>query len=282
MQPVFRFAPSPNGFLHLGHAYSALLNQHLARESGGLLLLRIEDIDTTRCRPELLEAMFEDLEWLGLEFDQPVLRQSTEFARYRAVLERLEADGLVYPCFCSRKDIAAAAGDHPVRDPDGAPLYAGTCRRLSNAQIRQKRSEGGAFALRLDMAAALARIGTRPLDWQEAGQGRIAAEPALWGDVVLGRKEVPTSYHLSVVLDDAMQGVTDIVRGRDLFSATSIHRLLQVLLDLPEPRYRHHRLLTDSDGLKLAKSRSSPALRQLRSEGVSAADLRLHLGFAPI
>lgn len=276
VQPVFRFAPSPNGFLHLGHAYSALLNAQLARERGGRFLLRIEDIDTVRCREELVTATLEDLAWLGLEWEQPVLRQSRQFPRYQAVLADLEAAGVVYPCFCSRKAIGAAATGH---DPDGAPLYSGACRSIGASERADRRAAGHSHSLRLDLAEVLHRLGHPALDWQDEGRGRVAAQPGVWGDVIIGRKETPTSYHLAVVMDDAHQGVTDVVRGADLFAATAIHRVLQALLGLPEPRYRHHALLTDESGQKLAKSRMSTALRQLRAEGIDPADLRHRLGF---
>ncbi|HRJ69588.1 MAG TPA: tRNA glutamyl-Q(34) synthetase GluQRS [Beijerinckiaceae bacterium] len=285
MQPVFRFAPSPNGYLHLGHAYSALVNQRHARETDGRLLLRIEDIDVVRCRPELVEACLEDLHWLGLTWEEPVLRQSTHFPRYRAVLETLKERRLLYPCFCSRKDIVAHVATEEARtgaawprDPDGTPRYPGTCRSRPAAEIAKKVAAGEAFALRLDMGAALSASGMRGLSWREVGAGRVVADPALWGDVVLGRKETPTSYHLAVVLDDALQGVTDVVRGMDLYAATAVHRVLQTLLGLPEPRYRHHTLIRDPTGQKLAKSRASTPLRQLRAEGWSAADVRRALG----
>ena len=278
LQPVFRFAPSPNGYLHLGHACSALINQRLAREAGGRLLLRIEDIDTVRCTDALVQATCEDLAWLGVTWERPVLRQSTQFSRYQTVRVTLQQRGLVYPCCCSRQDIARAVarremetGQSWPRDPDGAPLYPGTCRGRGAP-------EAGA-AWRLDMARALGEVGDIPLVWDEAGEGRVAANPAIWGDVILARKDIPTSYHLSVVLDDALQGVSDVVRGRDLFAATAIHRLLQTLLGLPAPRYRHHALLTDAAGQKLAKSRSSTPLRQLRAEGVTAREIRAQLGF---
>lgn len=287
MQPVFRFAPSPNGYLHLGHAYSALLNARMAEQVGGRFLLRIEDIDTVRCRPELVDAVFEDLAWLGLRWEQPVLHQSGQMDRYRAAAAELQGRGLVYPCFCSRTDIAAAVAAEETasgrpwrRDPDGAPVYPGCCRRLSAPNRARKMAEGQRYALRLDVAQARAQGGTAELTWDEAGKGEQVADVSQWGDVVLARKDVPTSYHLAVVLDDARQGVTDVVRGQDLFAATAIHRLLQVLLGLPAPRYQHHALLTDADGRKLAKSRLSTPLRQLRAEGVSADTIRRMLGFS--
>ncbi len=285
MQPVFRFAPSPNGFLHLGHAYSALLNAHLARETGGRFLVRIEDIDTIRCTENRVTACLEDLEWLGLDWEQPVLRQSTQFGRYRATADVLAARGLLYPCFCSRNDIATAAGQATLRDPDGAILYPGTCRHLSDGERAERLGRGEPYALRLDMVAALASIGARRFGWQEVSGARlenqtdITARPEAWGDVVLVRKETPTSYHLAVVLDDALQGITHVVRGTDLYEATAIHRVLQTLLDLPTPRYHHHALIRDKEGKKLAKSLASTPLRQLRAEGVTAGEIRKRLGF---
>ncbi|MBX9758591.1 MAG: tRNA glutamyl-Q(34) synthetase GluQRS [Beijerinckiaceae bacterium] len=286
--PVFRFAPSPNGYLHLGHAYSALFNARTARETGGRLLLRIEDIDPGRSRPEFEQAIYEDLAWLGLEWEQPVRRQSEHLSDYELALERLSAQGLVYPCFCTRGDIAAAVDKLTVdmgswpRDPDGSPFYPGTCKRLSDQDKDRRIASGQHAALRLDMQAALARAQDK-IGWCEFFEGDEArdvnAEPSLWGDAVIGRKDVPTSYHLAVVVDDASQGVTDVARGMDLFNATSLHRLLQTLLDLPAPRYRHHRLIEDDEGRKLAKSEGSRTLRSLRAEGVSAQDVRRRLGF---
>jgi len=287
MPPVFRFAPSPNGYLHLGHAFSALLNFDLARASGGRLLLRIEDIDPTRCRPEYEEAIYQDLAWLGISWEAPVRRQSEHLDAYRKTLDRLAAQGLIYPGFESRADIAKlvrqreAQGPWP-RDPDGAPLYPGEAKLLSEDARAGLVESGVPYALRLDMSAAIARAGE--LSWAECGEGpngetgRLVAAPQVWGDVVLARKETPTSYHLSVVVDDALQGVTDVVRGADLFHATSVHRLLQQLLGLPEPVYRHHRLICDEAGHKLAKSTRSTALRELRAQGATAADIRTLIG----
>jgi len=287
MPPVFRFAPSPNGYLHLGHAFSALLNFDLARASGGRLLLRIEDIDPTRCRPEYEEAIYQDLAWLGISWEAPVRRQSEHLDAYRKTLDRLAAQGLIYPGFESRADIAKlvrqreAEGPWP-RDPDGAPLYPGEAKLLSEDARAGLVESGVPYALRLDMSAAIARAGE--LSWAECGEGpngetgRLVAVPQVWGDVVLARKETPTSYHLSVVVDDALQGVTDVVRGADLFHATSVHRLLQQLLGLPEPVYRHHRLICDEAGHKLAKSTRSTALRELRAQGATAADIRTLIG----
>jgi glutamyl-Q tRNA(Asp) synthetase len=269
---VFRFAPSPDGFLHLGHAYSALLNFELARESGGRFLLRIEDIDLARAKPEYEAAIDEDLAWLGLDWERPARRQSEHFADYAAALERLDAMGLIYSCACTRGEIARAAGEIAPRDPDGAPLYPGTCRGKPRGHLREILQVGG-VALRLDMAKALALLGAeaRALSWREHAEGEIAADPKRWGDVVLARKDTPASYHLAVVVDDALQDVTDVVRGADLKPATGLHRLLQRLLGLPTPRYRHHALLLCAEGEKLSKSKASRSLRDLRAEGVSAA-----------
>jgi glutamyl-Q tRNA(Asp) synthetase len=275
---VFRFAPSPNGFLHLGHARSALLNANLARQCGGRFLLRIEDIDTGRARPEFVAAIYEDLAWLGLEWETPARRQSEHFDDYARALEKLDAMGLLYACDCKRSDIAAVAATNPdwPRDPDGAPLYPGTCRDKPRRPARAVLAQGG-VALRLDMQKAAALAGD-DLWWREADAGAIAALPARWGDVVLARKDTPASYHIAVVVDDALQGVTDVVRGRDLFHATSLHRLLQRLLDLPEPLYRHHALVLDEAGEKLAKSRASTTLRTLRAQGVDAAEVKRRAG----
>src|SRR5690349_20988926 len=285
--PVFRFAPSPNGYLHLGHAYSALLNFDLARQRGGRFLLRIEDIDTARCRPEYEAAISEDLAWLGLVWETPVRRQSDHFAAYREAIEKLSAQGLIYPSFESRAEIARLvearekAAPWP-RDPDGAPLYPGTAKSLSRAERQELMASGAPFALRLDMRAAITRAGH--LSWIEQGAGpagdagEVAAQPEAWGDVILARKETPTSYHLSVVIDDALQGITEVVRGQDLFAATGVHRLLQHLLRLPEPAYRHHRLIRDETGHKLSKSSGSTGLRELRGSGAAAAEIRRHFG----
>jgi glutamyl-Q tRNA(Asp) synthetase len=287
MPPVFRFAPSPNGYLHLGHAYSALLNFDLARRAGGRLLLRIEDIDTIRCKPEFEAAIDEDLGWLGIAWEIPVRRQSRHLADYRAAVEKLKAQGLVYPSFESRTEIAALVAQREAtglwpRDPDGAPLYPGTAKLLSPAERTRRLESGVPHALRLDMAAARARAGE--LGWIEAGEGpdgetgAVAARPQAWGDVVLARKETPTSYHLSVTLDDALQGVTEVVRGQDLFWSTSVHRLLQRLLGLREPAYRHHRLILDGAGRKLSKSTAATGLRELRAGGATPADIRRLVG----
>jgi glutamyl-Q tRNA(Asp) synthetase len=287
-QPVFRFAPSPNGRLHLGHAYSALLNAELAARSGGRFLLRIEDIDPTRCRPEFEQAIYDDLAWLGLAWEEPVRRQSEHIVEYAARLDELRSRGLVFPCFCSRRAIAAAVSAREAetatpwrRDPDGAPLYPGICRDLGAAEAGRRTAAGAAPAWRLDIAAALAaspQLAYRRLA-PDAAESVVAARPERWGDAVMARKEVPTSYHLSVVLDDAVQGVTHVVRGQDLEAATDLHVLLQDLLHLPTPRYRHHPLIRDSEGDKLSKSLLSESLAELRGRGVSAAEVRRRLGF---
>ncbi len=287
MPPVFRFAPSPNGYLHLGHALSALLNADRAAAAGGRLLLRIEDIDAARCRPEYETAIDEDLAWLGLSFEQPVRRQSAHYDNYRAALARLDALGLIYPSFESRAEIAALVAARETRgpwprDPDGAPLYPGAAKSLAAAERRRRIETGAPYALRLDMQAALARAG--PLTWSESGAGpqgetgTIAADAAAWGDVVLARKDAPASYHLAVTVDDAAQAVTEVVRGRDLFHATSVHRLLQALLGLAVPQYHHHRLIHDVDGRKLSKSTRATGLRELRGQGLSAVDIRRMVG----
>jgi glutamyl-Q tRNA(Asp) synthetase len=284
---ILRFAPSPNGYLHLGHAYSALLNHDRARELGGRLLLRIEDIDPARCRPEYDEAIYDDLRWLGISWQEPVRRQSEHFADYASAIAELEAQGLLYPSFESRSELNALVaeldrqGGWP-RDPEAAPIYPGRARKLSAAERERRRAAGEPFALRLAMDRAVARAGV--LTWTESGagprgqSGLVTAAPQMWGDVVLARKEEPTSYHLSAVLDDALQGVTDVVRGQDLFWSTSIHRLLQALLGLPEPAYHHHKLILDADGKKLSKSTQATGLRELRAGGASALDIRRMVG----
>jgi glutamyl-Q tRNA(Asp) synthetase len=287
--PVFRFAPSPNGYLHLGHALSALLNFDMARAAGGRLLLRIEDIDETRCRPEYERAIVDDLAWLGIEWEQPVRRQSDEFDDYRAALAKLEAHGLLYPTFESRAEIAALVAErerHGVwpRDPDGAPVYPKHAASISPSERKRRVDAGERYALRLDMAAALTRAGA--ISWMETGRGpggesgTVPVAPLAWGDVVLARKETPTSYHLAVAIDDALQGVTHVVRGQDLFWASSVHRLLQTLLELPAPTYHHHRLLLDADGRKLSKSTQATGLRELRAQGATPADIRRMVGLS--
>jgi glutamyl-Q tRNA(Asp) synthetase len=285
--PVFRFAPSPNGYLHLGHAYSALLNFDLARRSGGRFLLRIEDIDATRCRPEFETAIYEDLAWLGIAWETPVRRQSEHLSEYRDAIDKLSAQGRIYPGFESRAEVARQVSQRETggpwpRDPDGAPLYPGTAKSLPPDERQRLLESGAPYALRLDMASADARAGE--LSWAEHGEGpggetgRVVAHPEAWGDVILARKETPTSYHLSVVIDDALQGVTEVVRGQDLFWSTSVHRLLQNLLGIPEPVYRHHRLVPDDSGQKLSKSTRATGLRELRADGVTATDIRRLVG----
>ena len=272
VHPVFRFAPSPNGRLHLGHAYSALLNEQMARRAGGRLLLRIEDIDPARCSQEFEQAILADLDWLGVSFDEPPQRQRNRNAAYADALGRLASRDLVFPCLCSRAEIAARAGG--LRDPDGAPPHLGRCAR---------RADGGREpAMRLDMAHALALV-LHPLCWREYGEANDAvsqrANPAVWGDVIIKRADAPASYHLAVVVDDAAQGVSDVVRGRDLLHATSVHRLLQQLLAVAPPRYRHHRLVCDGAGVKMSKSATSITLAQLRARDVSPGQIRVMLGF---
>ncbi len=276
--PVFRFAPSPNGRLHLGHAFSALQNEAEARRLGGQLLLRIEDIDPVRCTAEFEVAMLEDLRWLGIAFAPEARRQSAHMTDYRSALDELGGMGLLYACGCSRNAIKTAAADTPLRNPDGALLYPGTCRG--------KPPRRDVAATRLDMALAMAKITTR-IDralsytrfWPDGRTEEIAVHPERWGDVVLARKETPTSYHLSVVVDDALQGVTHVVRGQDLEDQTEIHVLLQALLGLPTPQYQFHRLILDDQDEKLAKSRGSRALEDLRAENETAAAIRSRFGF---
>jgi glutamyl-Q tRNA(Asp) synthetase len=296
MKLVTRFAPSPTGRLHLGHAFSALLAFDFARSRGGAFLLRIEDIDPGRSRAEHVDSIIEDLAWLGIEWDGEILFQSERLDLYREALDRLRAAGLVYPCFCTRSAIAAeiAASAAAPHGPDG-PLYPGTCRTLSPEE-RERRSAAEPHAWRLDMAAALTsllpgegrgpatdsglgpglRRGAAALYWYD-DHTEVQAEPEGFGDVVLARKDAPVSYHLAVTVDDAAQGITDIVRGRDLYAATDVHRLLQALLGLPTPLYHHHPLLLGADGRRLAKRHGAPTLRALREAGVDpqalAADL---------
>jgi glutamyl-Q tRNA(Asp) synthetase len=280
MSVTTRFAPSPTGLLHLGHAHAALAAWNAARRAGGRFLLRIEDIDGTRCRPEFTEAIAADLAWLGLRWDGPVRVQSRHMPEYRAALDRLAARGLLYPCFCTRAEIArevAAAGAAP-HGPEGPP-YPGTCRRLAPSLRAARLAAGEPHALRLDMAAALA-FAPPGLSYEEAGEGRLRCDPAPFGDVVLARKEVPASYHLCVTHDDALQGVTLVTRGEDLRPATHLHRLLQALMGWPEPRYAHHPLLADAAGRRLAKRDGAPSLRALREAGRSPAELRALAGFA--
>jgi glutamyl-Q tRNA(Asp) synthetase len=279
---VTRFAPSPTGLLHLGHAHSALAGWRRARAAGGRFLLRVEDIDPGRCRPEFTTAILEDLAWLGLDWDGEVRIQSEHLPEYRAALEALSARGLLYPCFCTRAEIArevaasASAPHLPPMGPDG-PLYPGTCRRLSAEERAARLAAGVPHALRLDMARALALV--PPLSFAEEGQGRLRCDPARFGDAVLARKDAPASYHLCVTHDDALQGVTLVTRGDDLKPATDLHRLLQALMGWPEPAYAHHALLTDATGRRLAKRDRAATLRDLRAAGTTPAEARALAGF---
>jgi glutamyl-Q tRNA(Asp) synthetase len=279
---VFRFAPSPNGYLHLGHAFSALFNLKSARACSGTLLLRIEDIDPERSRRLYEDALIEDLDWLGFSWSGTPRRQSEQLADHRAGLEVLSRRGLVYPCFCSRGEITKNCGATPdwPRDPDRAFIYPGTCRDLTAAQRKARIEAGARFSWRLDMETALAEV-AGPLSYREFHEGDaariVAAAPSAWGDTLIGRRDAPTSYHLACVLDDHAQGVTDVVRGADIEPAAGLHRLLQALLGLRTPSYHHHRLVLDDEGRKLSKSKSSPSLRDLRKQGLSAIDIRAEL-----
>jgi glutamyl-Q tRNA(Asp) synthetase len=278
LEIVTRFAPGPTGLLHLGHAHSALTGWHRARDAGGRFLVRIEDIDPGRCRPAYEAAILEDLAWLGLDWDGPVRRQSEHLADYAAALARLEADGLLYPCFCTRSAILAeiaAMGGAP-HGADG-PLYPGTCRRLDPAERAARIAAGEPYALRIDGAAAAARTG--PLRWRDEIAGLQDARPDLVGDAVLGRKDSPASYHLAVTVDDAIQGVTRVTRGADLFQATHLHRLLQALLGLPVPVWHHHALLCDEDGRRLAKRSDARTIARYRQDGATPAAVRALAGF---
>ena len=264
---VTRFAPSPTGLLHLGHAYSAKLSHDFARERGGRFLLRMEDIDQTRCKPEYVDQIIDDLRWLGLTWDGQVRRQSEHFDDYRRALDHLEREGLLYPCFCSRKEIQEeiARSAHAPHGPEGFH-YPGTCRELSAEERGQKIAAGDSFALRLDMQQALSRLAA-PLSWHDLIKGKQVATPEILGDVVLARKDTPASYHLSVVVDDADQGVSHVIRGEDLFYATHLHRLLQHLLNLPVPDYLHHPLIVDENGKRFSKRNQSVTLKHFREEG---------------
>lgn len=280
---VTRFAPSPTGYLHIGHAFAAIMAHDAAR--GGRFLVRIEDIDQTRCRPEFEAAIFEDLAWLGLDWEMPVLRQSERFDAYRAALAKLEARHLLYPCFCTRAEIAAevARAFEAPHGPEG-PIYPGTCRDLSEDERKARIASGAPYALRLDVAKAAGRM--LELTFEEHGlgpngeHGRIAVDPLLFGDIVLARKDAPASYHLSVVADDAFQGVTLVTRGNDLFTATHIQRLLQTLLELPEPSYAHHKLILDAEGKKFSKRDHAVTLRDLRAQSVTPQAIRAQLGLS--
>ena len=284
-QPVFRFAPSPNGELHLGHALSALIGYERARTCGGRFLLRMEDIDTGRSRPQFVAGIFANLAWLGIVWEEPVVFQSQRLSAYRAAAGQLERMGLLYPCFATRAEIDAAVADG-ARDPDGAPLYPGLYKGRDASEVARRRAAGEAFALRMDMgaaiAAATAKLQGAPLFFTELAEDgtsqTIEARPERWGDAVIVRKDAPASYHLAVVVDDAWQGVTHVTRGRDLYPTTDLHRLLQVLLDRPAPIYHHHRLITDDQGRKLAKSARDTSLKSLRESGCSPADIRRMVG----
>jgi glutamyl-Q tRNA(Asp) synthetase len=278
--PILRFAPSPNGHLHLGHAYSALFTDFWATRLGGTFLLRLEDIDPTRCRPEYADAIYEDLHWLGLRWPEPVMVQSQRMPDYIAAADRLHEMGLLYPCFCSRSEVA----EHAVgTDPDGAPLYDGTCRHLSERDVDERIARGDATNMRLDVGAAAALTGV--LTYSVAGPTPLDRpqirypKPERWGDVVLQRKDTPTSYHLSVAVDDAAQEITHVTRGVDMEAATDIHVLLQMLLGLPQPIYTFHKLILGEDKKKLSKSKGSPTLRSLREAGWSAERVRAEVGF---
>ncbi|WP_373086030.1 tRNA glutamyl-Q(34) synthetase GluQRS [Sneathiella sp.] len=268
MKIITRFAPSPTGYLHLGHVYSATLAWQAARESGGEFLLRMEDIDTGRCRPEFEQAVYEDLAWLGLEWTHPVRRQSEHFEDYAAVLSKLDDRGFIYPCFCTRKEISAE-----VTESESAPhgrqslVYPGTCRQLTDRERQQRFERGDPYALRLNMVNAIASVDLQSLKFHEQDKGMIRCDPARFGDIILARKETPTSYHLAVTFDDAIQGINHVIRGQDLFPSTHIHRLLQALLGLPTPGYFHHGLISDTKGRKLSKRDKDATVKSLRDYG---------------
>jgi len=288
LKPISRFAPSPNGYLHLGHAYSALMTHGMAQAIGGTMLLRIEDIDLNRSKPEFVDAIFEDLHWLGLTWPEPVMRQSDRFAAYAQAFEKLVQMGMLYPCFCSRTEVAEHS--HGT-DPDGAPRYGGTCRAIPRDVALERIAKGERAAWRIDMKSALIAVdwllvghellpvGAAPVKMPEQGYWRRELHPEDWGDAVIVRKDTPTSYHLSVVVDDAAQGVTHVSRGMDLLFSTDLQVLLQCLLNLPTPFYAHHRLVLDGDERKLSKSKGAPSLRSLREAGVTAVEVRRRVGF---
>jgi glutamyl-Q tRNA(Asp) synthetase len=275
---VTRFAPSPTGFLHLGHAFAALT----AARAGTRFLLRIEDIDQTRCRAEFEDAIYADLAWLGLDWEKPVLRQSERFDTYRAALDTLQSQALLYPCFCTRAEIAAEIA-HAIEAPHGpeGPVYPGTCRHLSDARRQERMANGAPYALRLDAQKAADKVGALSFKENGAGpqgeRGEIAVDPLLFGDIVLARKETPAAYHLAVVVDDAFQSVTLVTRGDDLFAAAHIQRVLQALLSLPAPDYAHHKLILDAQGKKFSKRDSAVTLRSLRADGITPYQIRLRL-----
>ena len=278
MSIITRFAPSPTGLLHLGHAFAALTAWRRAREAGGRFLLRVEDLDPERCRPEFAAAFEQDLAWLDLDWDGPVRVQSAHMAEYAAALARLDALGVLYPCFCTRADIQRAAS-HAPHGPDGAALYPGTCRSLSPSECAARLVRGDAHAVRLDIAAALAQV-PEPLVYEEEGCGAVRCDLAAFGDAILARKDVPASYMLCATHDDALQGVTLVTRAEDLRPATSLQRLLQALLGWPAPRYAHHPLLLGADGKRLSKRGGAPSLRAMRESGIPAAEVRARAGFS--
>jgi glutamyl-Q tRNA(Asp) synthetase len=267
-QHIFRFAPSPTGRMHLGNVYSALLNEKMARERGGKLLLRIEDVDHTRCRQEYVDSLISDMDWIGIKFEPERRIQSQHIDFYKEILADLASRNLAYRCQCTRRELLRDGSAR--KDPEGQPVYPGTCRHSPPLP-------GASVAWRLDMSKAISAVG-KPIYMQEAG-GTVHVDPAAWGDVILARKDLETSYHLSVVADDALQGVTDIVRGEELLGVTSIHRLLQELLGYPAPRYHHHKHIKTDDGRKLSKSAGDTTLSDLRAQGMSAQDVRALLGF---
>jgi glutamyl-Q tRNA(Asp) synthetase len=273
-RPTYRFAPSPNGELHLGHAFSALFAFHAAKHAGGTLLLRIEDIDNTRCRQHFADLVIEDLGWLGIRWLEPVRFQSRHLVDYSKAQSQLADQGLLYPCFCTRKSLEILSSGS--RDPDGSLLYPGTCRALDPQARAERMAAGEPFHLRLDMTRAAQHAAG--LFFTDLGIGDVPADPQKWGDVILVRKDIGTSYHIAVAVDDALQEVTHVTRGRDLFEATHVHRLLQALLGLPVPLYHHHPLISDALGRKLSKSEGDRSLRSLREEGASPADIRQVLG----
>jgi len=286
-QPVIRFAPTPNGRLHLGHAYAALVAYESAQVMGGRFLLRIDDIDEVRCRRDYEDAIYDDLAWLGLRWEDPVRRQSEHFSTYRAAAGRLRAGGLLYPCFASRKDIALAIADigaDVAYDPDGAPLYPGLYRDADPDDLARLMREGRPYALRLDMTHAIAATGGGPLRYRvfepAGGEHERLARPQCWGDAIIVRKDTPASYHLATVVDDALQGITHVIRGADLKAATDLHVLLQCLLGLSTPAYHHHPLVLDETGRKLSKSAGDLSLRALREQGATPDDIRRKVGLA--
>ncbi len=279
MSTITRFAPSPTGQLHLGHAYSALFAANAANRDNGAFVVRIEDIDPGRCKPEFEAQIFEDLNWLGLQWALPVRRQSEHMEDYEAALQQLSDMGMLYPCFCSRSDIKheiESSGQAPHSGPDG-PHYPGTCRILSKDQQQERKAAGNAFALRLSMDKAIQHTG--PLSWHDGEQGEIVATPEIFGDVVLARKETPTSYHLAVTIDDHLQGITLVTRGQDLFHASHIHTILQKLLGLNQPQYHHHKLLKDESGQRFAKRDDAATLSSMRQSGITPEEIRMQLGF---